>query len=55
MYPDFEALFRTQIRAIVRASAHGPAKILLPLIATVDEVRWAKQIIAEEQAGCAKR
>lgn len=55
MYPDFEALFRTQIRAIVRASAHGPAKILLPLIATVDEVRWAKQIIAEEQAGCAKK
>jgi fructose-specific PTS system IIA-like component len=52
IYPEFEALFRTQIRALVRASAHGPLKIMLPMIATLDEVRWARKIIFEEQARC---
>ncbi len=52
IYPEFEQLFRTQIRALVRASARGPLKILLPMIASVEEVRWAKKIIAEEQARC---
>ncbi|HET7624428.1 MAG TPA: phosphoenolpyruvate--protein phosphotransferase, partial [Verrucomicrobiae bacterium] len=52
IYPEFEALFRTQVRALVRASAHGPLKIMLPMIATLDEVRWAKKIISEEQMRC---
>lgn len=53
IYPQFETLFRTQIRALVRASAHGKLKLLLPMIATVDEARWVKKIISEEQAKCA--
>jgi phosphoenolpyruvate-protein phosphotransferase len=53
IYPEFEALFRTQIRALVRASAQGRLKLLLPMVAIVDEVRWTKKIIAEEQAKCA--
>jgi phosphotransferase system enzyme I (PtsI) len=38
-------LFRTQLRAILRASAYGPIKLMLPMIASLAEVRRAKQII----------
>jgi len=53
IYPQFESLFRTQVRALVRASAHGPLRVMLPMVSTVEEIRWVKKIIAEEQAGCA--
>ncbi|HEY9508729.1 MAG TPA: phosphoenolpyruvate--protein phosphotransferase [Verrucomicrobiae bacterium] len=53
IYPELESLFRTQIRALIRASAHGPLRLMVPMIATVDEVRWVKKIVAEEQARCA--
>jgi fructose-specific phosphotransferase system IIA component len=52
IYPEFELLFRTQVRALIRASATGPLKLLLPMIATVDEARWIKAIILEEQTKC---
>ncbi len=38
-------LFKTQLRALFRASMHGSLKILLPMIATVDEIFKAKKII----------
>ncbi|NOT60117.1 MAG: phosphoenolpyruvate--protein phosphotransferase, partial [Acidobacteria bacterium] len=41
-----EEIFRTQIRAILRASEHGKLRILLPFISNVDELRKAKEIIA---------
>jgi len=53
IYPEFEALFRTQVRALVRASAHGPLKVMIPMVTSLDEVRWAKQVFAEEQQRCA--
>jgi fructose-specific phosphotransferase system IIA component len=52
IYAEFESLFRTQIRALIRASAHGKLKILIPMVATIDEVRWVKKIVAEEQSRC---
>lgn len=52
IYPEYEALFRTQIRALVRASAHGNLKILLPMVTTPEEVRWARQVVREEQEQC---
>jgi phosphoenolpyruvate-protein phosphotransferase (PTS system enzyme I) len=42
-----EHVFRTQVRAILRAAQHGKLKILLPFISNLDELRRAKQIIAE--------
>ncbi len=54
IYPKFERLFRTQIRALIRASAHGQLKILIPMVSMPEEVRWIKQIIAEEQTKCAR-
>jgi fructose-specific PTS system IIA-like component len=53
IYPAFEPLFRTQIRALVRASATGKLHVMIPMIATVDEARWVRGIVAEEQKKCA--
>lgn len=53
IYPEFESLFRTHVRALVRASGTGKTRVMLPMVATVEEVRWAKTIIAGEQAACA--
>ncbi len=55
IYPEFETLFRTQIRALVRASTAGKLSVMIPMIATVDEARWVKRIIAEEQKKCAAK
>ena len=38
-------LFRTQLRALLRASAHGAIQIMLPMISSVQEFRQAQQII----------
>jgi phosphotransferase system enzyme I (PtsI) len=44
-------LFRTQVRALLRASVHGKMQIMLPMICSVLEFRQAQQIInaAREQ------
>ena len=39
-------VFRTQLRAILRASAHGRTRILLPMISGLDEWRWARKEVA---------
>lgn len=44
-------VFKTQLRAIYRASAFGKAAIMIPMIASVSEVGKVKEIIAEVQAG----
>lgn len=40
-------LFRTQLRAIFRAAATGPVRIMYPMIATLDELAKAKAITEE--------
>jgi len=42
---------RTQLRALVRASAHGPLRIMFPFVTAVEEVRQARAILAEIQQG----
>jgi len=39
-------LLETQLAAILRASAFGPSRILLPMISSVTEVRQVREIIA---------
>ncbi|SHM94560.1 phosphoenolpyruvate--protein phosphotransferase [Gracilibacillus kekensis] len=42
-------IFRTQLRALLRASTYGNLKIMFPMIATLDEFRQAKALLLEEK------
>ncbi|MEK4023954.1 phosphoenolpyruvate--protein phosphotransferase [Sporosarcina sp. FSL W7-1283] len=42
-------IFRTQLRALLRASTFGNLKIMFPMIATLDEFRQAKGMLEEEK------
>jgi phosphotransferase system enzyme I (PtsI) len=44
---DTPEVFKTQLRAILRASAHGQVKIMLPMICCLGEVQQAKKVVAE--------
>ena len=40
-------MFKTQLKAILRASAEGPARIMFPLISSVMELRQAKMVLED--------
>ncbi len=40
-------LFRTQLRAVVRASALGNVRVMFPLVSTLMELRQAKMVLAD--------
>jgi phosphotransferase system enzyme I (PtsI) len=44
-----QGIFRTQLRALLRASSFGNLKIMFPMIATLDEFRAAKSLLEEEK------
>ncbi|MFO7837940.1 MAG: phosphoenolpyruvate--protein phosphotransferase [Desulfosalsimonadaceae bacterium] len=46
---DMEDIFRTQIRAILRASAFGNTNILFPMISCITEVHRIRSIVMEEK------
>ena len=43
-----DGMFRTQLRALLRASAHGNLRIMFPMVATLKEFRTAKKMYEEE-------
>lgn len=47
---DRPAMFRTQLRALLRASEYGKISIMFPMITTLEELQAAKKIYYEEQA-----
>lgn len=44
-----EEVFRTQLRALLRASVYGDLRIMFPMIATLGEFRKAKDILLDEK------
>ena len=48
------ALFRTQLRAALRASVHGNLWIMLPMVASLDDIHRAKAMIEEAKAELTK-
>ena len=43
-------MFRTQLRALLRASVYGKLRIMFPMIATLNDFRGAKALLEEEKA-----
>ncbi|MGE0447088.1 MAG: phosphoenolpyruvate--protein phosphotransferase [Vicinamibacterales bacterium] len=44
------AIFKTQIRALLRAAAHGRLRVMFPFVSSVHEVRAARALVAEARA-----
>jgi phosphotransferase system enzyme I (PtsI) len=45
-------MFKTQLRAILRASAHGPIKMMFPLVSTLLELRQTRMILNDVMEEC---
>ena len=43
-------MFRTQLRALLRASVYGKLRIMFPMIATLNDFRGAKALLLEDKA-----
>jgi len=43
------ALFRPQLRAILRASAHGPLRMMVPMLSNLQEIQQVLQLIEESK------
>jgi len=44
---EFPEVFRTQLRAIYRASAHGKVRVMFPMVASLEELLSAKAMCAQ--------
>ena len=42
IYPEFAGLFRTQLRAILRAATFGQAQLMIPMVHSLDQILWVK-------------
>ena len=43
-------VFLTQLRAMVRASAHGDLRIMVPMVASVQELREVRELLGTRDA-----
>lgn len=51
---DRRDVFHTQLRAILKASAYGKIKVMLPMISDLSELRQAKKLLEEAKASLKK-
>ncbi|HEY9448819.1 MAG TPA: phosphoenolpyruvate--protein phosphotransferase, partial [Gemmatimonadaceae bacterium] len=52
---DEPDVFRPQLRALMRAAAHGDLRIMLPLIVSVEEVQQTRALMVQESAELSAR
>ena len=48
LYKDNPEVFLSQIRAAIRAAAYGDLWVMIPMVISLEELRWVKQQIAEQ-------
>jgi len=48
-------LFKAQVRAILRASAHGTVRLMLPMVSNLDELRSARDLIRQVEDDLRRR
>ena len=48
VYRTHEALFRTQVRALLQAANDGPIRLLIPMVAEVADIVWVRRVIESE-------
>ena len=48
-------LFRVQLRALLRAARHGQLRIMFPFVSSVEQVRGARQMVADAAADLVRR
>ena len=46
----YPAIFKTQLRALLRAAAHGSLRVMFPFVSSVQEVRTARALLREARA-----
>jgi phosphoenolpyruvate-protein phosphotransferase (PTS system enzyme I) len=51
----FEDVFHAQLRALLRAAAHGPLRIMFPFVTGVEELRAARQAVRQASATLRQR
>ena len=49
------AIFKTQLRALLRAAVHGSVRLMFPFVSSLQEVRAAKALLEEARAELASR
>ena len=49
IYAEHRELFRTQLRAVLRASAFGKLQVMAPMVSTIEEVIWLKAQVRQSQ------
>jgi phosphotransferase system enzyme I (PtsI) len=52
---SFEEVFQAQLRALLRAAAHGPLRIMFPFVTGVEELRAARVAVADAADALAAR
>lgn len=43
IYPEYMSIFRTQVRALLRASHYGELHVMVPMVSTIEEVKWLNE------------
>ena len=52
---SFEEMFQAQLRALLRAAAHGPLRIMFPFVTGVEELRAARRSVAQAAEALRRR